>query len=263
MKLLLTLLCWALFFVACSSTGADSQSNNAKQERIPLTYEESFQQAYGPVVSSVPDTLALGYYWGMTKAQTAVHVKALARSEKVQYKTYKGYIYKMPLTHYSTSGNLTDDYSIRLSTEYFQDTLKVLNLWLKGSDNSKRGTSYIGGNRDLTMEDLYKEFCPIFNAKGYICKSVNPGETMDTDAKHGLPLAHWKGIEYRFVKDNTLIRLWRGDKWYEDYYISYYDMSVVFKEQQDIAAKEAAKAKKVAEENAAREEQKKEYLLDF
>ena len=34
MKLILTILCWALFFVACSSTGAGSQSNNTKQENL-------------------------------------------------------------------------------------------------------------------------------------------------------------------------------------------------------------------------------------
>lgn len=263
MKHLFTLLGIAILFASCGSNGAGSKAENAKEEEIPVTYESVFQKAYGSKVSSVPDTIALGYYWGMTKSQTSSHVKALAQSKKVHYRNYKGYMYTMPLTHFSESGNKTDNYSFRVSTVHYKDTLKVLNLWLKGSDNNHSGYALTTEYHDLTMEDLYKEFGPIFEAKGYLCKAVNPEEMLSIDPQYGLPAAKWKGTEYRFVKDNTLIRLWRGEEWYQDYFISYYDMSVVYKEQQDIAAKEAAAAKKAAEENAAREEQKKDYLRDF
>ena len=159
--------------------------------------------------------------------------------------------------------NTTENYLFRISTEHYKDTLKIMNLWLKGSDNNHSGYAFTTEYHNLTIEDLYKEFGPIFEAKGYLCEAIDPEMTISSDSKYGLPEAKWKGTEYRFVKGNTLIRLWKGQEWYSDFCITYYDMSVVYKEQQDIAAKEAAAAKKAAEENAAREEQKKDYLRDF
>ena len=264
MKQFVTIISLVLFLVSCGNNGPDSESNSSECVRVvPNTYEKVFRQAYGPRVNATPDTLALGYYWGMTKIATKAHVKSLVQSKKVFYKNYKGYIYKMPLTHYDVAGNNTDNYVFRISTEYYKDTLKTMNLWLKGSDNNHSGYALTTSYHDLTMEDLFKEFGRIFVAKGYLCKTVDPELTIAEDQRYGLPEAQWKGTEYRFVKDNTLIRLWRGQEWYSDYLITYYDMSVVYKEQQDNAAKEAAAKKKAAEENAAREEKKKEYLRDF
>ena len=263
MKQFITILSLVMFLASCGNNGSSSKSSSSDDEQEPVTYETAFQQAYGPRVNATPDTLALGFYWGMTKSATKAHVKLLAQNKKIFYKDYKGYMYKMPLTHYDETGNTTDDYVFRVSTEHYKDTLKVMNLWLKGSDNNHSGYVLPTKYHNLTMEDLYKEFGPIFEAKGYLCMAVDPEMRMSNDSQYGLPEAEWKGIEYRFVKDNTLIRLWRGQEWYEDFFITYYDMSVVYKEQQDIAAKEAAAAKKAAEENAAREEQKKDYLRDF
>lgn len=263
MKQLATIFSLVVLLASCESNGSSSKSGSSDSEQVPVTYETAFQHAYGPRVNATPDTLALGYYWGMTKSATTAHVKSLAQSKKVYYKNNKGYMYKMPLTHYDDAGNKTDNYVFRVSTEHYKDTLKVMNLWLKGSDNNHSGYAMPMEYHDLTMEDLYKEFGPIFEAKGYLCKAIDPEMTMSSDSKYGLPKAEWKGKEYRFVKDNTLIRLWRGEKWYQDFLLTYYDMSVVYKEQQDIAAKKAAAEKKAAEENAAREEQKKDNLRDF
>lgn len=261
MKHIRTIFGLILLLASCSST--ESVKNPAKEGEIPETYEIAFEKAFGPQVSISPDTLALGYYWGMTKTQTNAHVKNLAQSNKVHYKKYKGYTYTMPLTHFEDSGNKTDDYTFRVTTKHYNDTLQELHLWLKGTDNNRDGSEWTTQNRDLTMIDLYTEFRPIFEAKGFLCKEIDPEETLTTDPQHGIPAVRWKGTEYRFVKGNTLIRLWRGEKWWEDYCISYYDMSVVYKEHQDIAAKEAAAAKKAAEENATREEKKKDFLNNF
>lgn len=258
-KQFVTIISLAMLLASCGN----SQSGSSDSEQIPVTYETAFQRAYGPRLSATPDTLALGYYLGMTKSQTSAHVKSLAKKKKVFYKNYKGYIYQMPLTHYDNAGKTTDNFVFRVSTEHYKDTLKALSLWLKGSDNNHSGYALATEYHNLTIEDLYKEFGPIFEAKGYLCKAVDPGMTMYSDPKYGLPEAKWKGTEYRFVKDNTLIRLWKGQEWDSDFFITYYDMSVLYKEQQDIAAKKAAVAKKVAEENAAREEEKKGFLRDF
>ena len=264
MKKYFFLMSAVLVMASCGSNNSNSNINTPapKEESVPLTYETAFEKAFGPRISQEPDTLALGYYLGMTKAQTSAHIKNLEQARKVQYNNYiEYYMYTMPLTHYDESGNQTDNYSFRVSTQHYKDTLQVLHLWLKATDNHHSGYALL--TTKLTMEDLYKEFAPIFKAKGFLSKAVNPEATLSIDPKYGLPEAKWGGTEYRFVKDNTLIRLWRGEDWYYDYFISYYDLSVVYKEQQDIAAKEAADAKKAAEENAAREEQKKDYLRDF
>lgn len=262
-QFIITILNVFLFLASCGNNVSKSESGSSDGEKVPVTYETAFQQAYGPRVNATPDTLALGYYWGMTKSATTAHVKSLAQNKKVFYKNYKGYMYKMPLTHYDEAGNTTENYLFRISTEHYKDTLKIMNLWLKGSDNNHSGYAFTTEYHNLTIEDLYKEFGPIFEAKGYLCEAIDPEMTISSDSKYGLPEAKWKGTEYRFVKGNTLIRLWKGQEWYSDFCITYYDMSVVYKEQQDIAAKEAAAAKKAAEENAAREEQKKDYLRDF
>lgn len=263
MKHITSLFCLALLISSCGANNSGSKSEKAAKESAPMTYETAFQKAFGPRSSITPDTLALGYFTGMTKMQTGAHVKSLTQNKKVQYRSYKGYMYSMPLTHFAESGNLTENYSFRVSTEHYKDTLQALHLWLKSSDNNHSGYALTTKYNDLTMEDLYQEFGPIFESKGYIGKAVDPSETLTTDPQFGIPAAQWKGTEYRFVKDNTLIRLWKGREWDTDFFISYYDMAVLYNQQQDIAAKEAAEAKKAAEENAAREEQKKDYLRDF
>ncbi|MBQ9309360.1 MAG: hypothetical protein IJ222_00670 [Bacteroidales bacterium] len=254
MKHFTTLLSLVLFLSSCGTNGSGSEAENSVEEIVPITFETAFRQSYGPRVSQIPDTLALGYYWGMTRAQTNTHEKELVQSKKVHYEKWDDrYTYTMPLTHFDESGNQTKNYSFVVSSVHYNDTLKVLNLLL-----SSWGRAGL-----YTMEDLYKEFGPVFESKGYLCKAVSPEESMRVDPKYGLRAAAWVGTEYRFVKDNTLIRLWRGTEWPKDLVISYYDMSVVYKEQRDIAAKEEEAAKKAAAENAAREEQKKDYLRDF
>ena len=55
-----------------------------------------------------------------------------------------------------------------------------------------------------------------------------------------------------------MIRIWRGDEWYSDFKISYYDLSVIYQEQCEIAEKEALAARKAAAEDAIRESKKQE-----
>ena len=66
-------------------------------------------------------------------------------------------------------------------------------------------------------------------------------------------------------QSRILIRIWRGDSWdsYGDVFITYYDMSVLYKEQRAISKKQNDEAKKAAEEDAAREALKADYLRDF
>lgn len=96
-----------------------------------------------------------------------------------------------------------------------------------------------------------------------MCKVVDVEQMGEEDYVPGIPHAKWKGNEYRFVKGNTMIRIWRGEEWYGDFEISYYDLSVVYREQCDIAEKEALAAKKAAAEDAIRESKKQKYLSDF
>lgn len=248
-----------LFFslIAIASCG------NQEKNQEPITFESALKQAYGPRLSEVSDTLALGYHWGMSKNEAKTHIKELAKEGKVKYKNYKGYVYPMPLTHYDTAGNKTEDYVFRVSTETYRDTIKSLNLWLKGKDNNHSGYDLTTEFNDLTVDDLYEQFGTIFKERGFLCNIEYVGITSDGEILPGVPRAKWKGKEYQFVKGNTLIRIWRGDDWLGDWVISYYDLSLIFSEQCEIAAKEAAAAKKAAEENAARESKKKEHLSDF
>lgn len=249
--------------VLISCGHSQSSINSHKKIEEPVTFESALKNAYGPSVINEPDTLALGFHWGMNKFEVNSHIKALVQSKKVFYKSNKGYMYPLPLTHYAETGNITEDYVFRLSTETYKDTIKTLNLWLKGQDNNHSGYALTTVYNDLTIDDLYKQFGPIFVGKGYLCKVVDVEQMGKEDNVPGIPNAKWKGDEYRFVKGNTMIRIWRGEEWYSDFEISYYDLSVIYQEQCDIAEKEALAAKKAAAENAIRESKKQEYLSDF
>lgn len=221
-------------------------------------YTKALKKGFGPRISKIPDTLALGFYTGMTKDQTQAHEKALVQSNKIKpirdY-DFDEYAYILPLTHFSESGNQTYNFVFRVSTEHYKDTLQALHLHLNASDNNEEcvqiGNLEFPAYMFITLEDLYKEFSPIFESKGYVGKAV------DTDKPHVWG-EEGRGIEYRFVKNNTSIRLYkdgRGGK-----FISYYDLSVLYKEDQDREREKADKAKKENEANAAREEKKKDNL---
>lgn len=261
MKKTFVYLLGSILLISCGQNQSSVDSN--KQIEEPVTFESALKKAYGPSVTNVPDTIALGYHWGMNRTEVNSHIKALAQSKKVYYKSNKGYMYPMPLTHYAETGNKTEDYVFRVSTETYKDTIKTLNLWLKGQDNNHSGYILTTEYNDLTIEDLYKQFGPIFEGKGYMCKVVDVEQMGEEDYVPGIPHAKWKGNEYRFVKGNTMIRIWRGEEWYGDFEISYYDLSVVYREQCDIAEKEALAAKKAAAEDAIRESKKQKYLSDF
>ena len=246
-----------IILVSCGQTGSNSKAEEQ------LTFENVLKKAYGPSITDVPDSLALGYHWGMSKSELNAHIKSLAQCKKVYYKSHKGYMYQMPLTHYSETGNKIEDYVFRVSTETYKDTIKALNFWLKGQDNNHSGYVLTTEYNDLTIEDFYKQFGPIYKGRGYLCKVIDVEQMEEDDYIPGIPEAKWKGNEYRFVKGNTMIRIWRGDEWYSDFKISYYDLSVIYQEQCEIAEKEALAARKAAAEDAIRESKKQEHLLDF
>lgn len=249
-----------LFGIIC--TGCISGCT--QQEETP-TYETLLKEAYGPRITSEPDTLALGFYWGMSGQKANEHMKSLAQSKKVTYKNRKGYVYPIPLTHYSPQGNIIEDYIFRVSYETYNNTIKELHLKMKGSDNNHSGYTYTTRYNDLTVDDVYKQFGPIFEGKGYVCKQVDVERELKTDSAPGIPRAHWKGIEYRFVKGNTFIRIWRGADEYDfsDILISYYDLSVICDEQKVLEEKASIEANIAAEKRQAKEKEKQESLTDF
>lgn len=248
-----------IFFVlaSCKNNNTTSTQDDASKNAPKATFESVFKTAYGQRVTNVADTLVLGYYTGMSKSQITNHTKNLAQSKKLSYKQYKGYVYQMPLTHYEPTGKETKTYAIRVLTEHYDDTLKTLTLRISQRDNRK--------NQTLSTEDLDKNLGPLFVEKGYLGKTVNHEMSLQSDSTYGLQGAHWKGEEFRYVKNNILIRIWRGDSWdsYGDVFITYYDMSVLYKEQRAISKKQNDEAKKAAEEDAAREALKADYLRDF
>ena len=102
MKKTFVYLLGSILLISCGQNQSSVDSN--KQIEEPVTFESALKKAYGPSVTNVPDTIALGYHWGMNRTEVNSHIKALAQSKKVYYKSNKGYMYPMPLTHYAETG---------------------------------------------------------------------------------------------------------------------------------------------------------------
>jgi hypothetical protein len=262
MKKTLSLFVVTSILVSCVSN--QTQTTISEEKPVPITYDSVFQKGYSAQTSTIIDTIALGLYWGMTKAQVNNHLRLLTNTKKISRK-YGKYWLEMPLTHYGSDHSIKN-YDVKIEPEYYKDTLYCLNLSIPEYGN-------------LTNNDLYINFNAAFSQKGYLKKILQPDDLKSENKAFCIPesdkIGGWyiipimsqskrKDTEYRYVKNNTLFQIVKyDDLWYSDYNLAYYNLSLLYRKQLDYIDDYIKERTKEAEANSAREKQKEDLLNNF
>ena len=183
-----------LFLIAVA-TIATSCGNSPKKEPTPRNFDEAFAYGYSDRVFDVPDTLFLGFHWGMSKNDVNNYLKELLQNKTIT-STKQGYCYKYPnpIKVGDFPFGYFDKYtSFVLSFDYDKDMLSTLSLTCT--------------NGDITSGSLYQEFDQVFREKGYFT-------TGDRFIKFDGSMFAWELKDDReyssrlYVQNNTLIRIY-------------------------------------------------------
>lgn len=182
-----------LFLIAVA-TIATSCGNSPKKEPTPRNFDEAFAYGYSDRIFEVPDTLFLGFHWGMSKNDVNNYLKELLLNKTIT-STKQGYSYKYPnpIKVNDFPFVFENHTSFIISFDYDKDMLSSLSLTCT--------------NRDIKKIDLYEEFEQVFKEKGYFTKGKY-FETFDGS------MFAWELKDDReyasrlYVKNNTLIRIY-------------------------------------------------------
>ena len=234
---------------SCGNTTSKSGDTTSNKVFRPKNFDEAYTFGYSDHVFEVPDTIFLGFHWGMTKEQVNEYLKKLQMEKKIYFSKGK-YRYKYGFTVkcdplYNLSGQTTIDGSFSVECNFQNDTLSLITL--------------LYSSEAVDCEDLYREFGPVYEKNGYFFKGPFYFGIYDREK-----LFAWEADEksfasdnYMFIKNNTLIWidgycpvLYRGYAFHCYPRISYYNLTILHEGHAKRMALIKEKEQKEKEKNA-------------
>lgn len=130
--------------------GFSSCKNREQEPHVPKTAAEARELASRQIWSETPDTVFLGYYWGMSEKEADALTKKYIKEKKFKREMFGNIRYDMTLSN-------VGDIVTMVKLGFRNDSLDLVSLMVDYVDSPNR----------VSATELYKGFEDIFNEKGY------------------------------------------------------------------------------------------------
>ncbi len=223
-----------IYLFLSSGCNRSNRAIRAYEKECKL-YDRQIKKGYGPRIPGQSDTLVLGFQWDMTQEQVETHLTDLVKQGKIKEQGLD-YIITIDLSLYDRKNNKwTDvqpvDFTLRF-LYYCNDIMGSIFLE-EISDSGKLNTLSIDGHLDhrLHSKGYYNQN---YSGNQLTIEGANAFLTPQQAIKEGFhfdplgvnPKGTEKDTEFRYVKNNTLIRIWKNLN--QRVCLQYYDLSSLY-----------------------------------